>query len=518
MAEVAKVDKTSRAYDAMAREWRLLDDLVGGTQVMREAAETWLPRSEGESRTKWDSRVSMSFLFSGYADTLTKVSTKPFATPIVVRGELPPQLAPIEDDADRSGRNLTQFGKDVMREATHRGLTHVFVDFPEGQSSNNQEEVTGKRRPYFVHVPARDLIAWRAERDKLTGEKQLTHIRWKSVDVEPEGEYGEKEVETIRVWNAPPRDELGKVAGLGTWEKWVKVESESPGAEKEWTLKDSGVHMFPGVPLATFYANRTGHMTADPPLKALAWQNLRHFQSSSEQNNILHVARVPILFRKGWSKDPDTGKPIQVGITESATTTSEVADMKWVEPAGHAIKSGEEDLGKTEERMEILGAQPFMRRTGGMVATGRAIDNAESNSMVSALVVALELFLADVFKVAGQWLNLVVPSNVKIPDDFAIDIPFEPAMSARAEKDIEALIKARIAREISRETFLRELKARSLLSETVDIDEEIERIEDEGPDLSVMGLGDDDAAADDDGPDIDDKQDEEDAADAEAAA
>jgi len=35
-------------------------------------------------------------------------------------------------------------------------------------------------------------------------------------------------------------------------------------------------------------------MQAKPPLLDLAWLNVEHWQSASDQSNILHVARVPI--------------------------------------------------------------------------------------------------------------------------------------------------------------------------------------------------------------------------------
>ncbi|MGT3256396.1 DUF4055 domain-containing protein, partial [Yersinia enterocolitica] len=38
-----------------------------------------------------------------------------------------------------------------------------------------------------------------------------------------------------------------------------------------------------------------GFMRGTPPLIDLAMLNIKHWQSQSEQDNILHVARVPLL-------------------------------------------------------------------------------------------------------------------------------------------------------------------------------------------------------------------------------
>jgi hypothetical protein len=43
-------------------------------------------------------------------------------------------------------------------------------------------------------------------------------------------------------------------------------------------------------------------MRGSPPLLNLALLNIKHWQSQSEQDNILHVARVPLLVAYGLGK------------------------------------------------------------------------------------------------------------------------------------------------------------------------------------------------------------------------
>ena len=84
---------------------------------------------------------------------------------------------------------------------------------------------------------------------------------------------------------------------------------------------------------------------------------------------------------------------------------------------------------------------------------------------------------------AAEWIKAELPEGFKVnvDNDFAIWI--------RAMQDVAELIKIRQAGEISRRTFLREIRRRALLSETLDIDEEIAAIESEGPSLADIGLG-----------------------------
>lgn len=155
--------------------------------------------------------------------------------------------------------------------------------------------------------------------------------------------------------------------------------------------------------------------------------------------------------------------------------------LRYVEHTGAAIGAGAADLKDIEERMEILGMQPLLRRTSSSTATGVAIDDKRISSEIIAWIMATELFLTDLFNMAASWLNIT------LPDNFKVDIFSDLGLSVRATDDINALIQSRRAGEISRETFLREVKRRGLLDESVDIEHEIEAINAEGPSLSDVG-------------------------------
>jgi hypothetical protein len=136
--------------------------------------------------------------------------------------------------------------------------------------------------------------------------------------------------------------------------------------------------------------------------------------------------------------------------------------------------------------MMVLGLQPFLRKIGNQTATGQSIDESRANSDIQAWVLSLEAMLYHAYILAAEWVK------AKVPEDFKIDIFNDFALLLRAIQDIEALIKIRQASEISRETFLREIKRRAVLSETVEVDEEIERINDEGPALGTIGTEEED--------------------------
>src|SRR5690606_24069096 len=94
--------------------------------------------------------------------------------------------------------------------------------------------------------------------------------------------------------------------GSTSWQLFEKSDSG------EWIKIDSGVVSINRIPLRTYYTRREGFMIGYPFLEGMAWKNLEHWQSASDQRHILHVARVPILFGSGLTeedlKDEDGNK------------------------------------------------------------------------------------------------------------------------------------------------------------------------------------------------------------------
>ena len=279
------VDLTSVLYDGMksSGQWDLISALMGDTQTMRDAKEKFTPKFEAESPTNYDARLNSSFLYNIFKDTTNKASSKPFSVPATVEPELKDDMALFISDVDGTKQDLTSFASNVFKAGVMYGLSHILVDYP---SDNNPMGRTAAQdtalMPVFSHVLAPQLFAW--EYGIIDGNPMLTEIRIKEVATEKEGTWGSKQVDIIRVLT-PNR-----------WQIWRK----EPG-KKEYDQSDEGINTLNKIPLVTFYTNRTGFMTAVSPILQLAWMNLAHWQSYSDQRNILHYARVPFLFGSGFS-------------------------------------------------------------------------------------------------------------------------------------------------------------------------------------------------------------------------
>jgi hypothetical protein len=453
----------------------MFHDLLGGTFSMRDAEKKWLPQEPSEENLAYKNRLERSTLYNATGNTITRLVSKPYSKAITVRGTVPDKLAKMEDDVDRKGTNLTQFGKEIFEAGITYGLTHILVDYPETSGDETlQDEKDLELRPVFVHVKPPDLLSWTVTR-LSNGKRIVTEVRIREYRTEIDG-YEDKKVEYIRVIRTD------------TWELW-----KYDASAKDWMMDSDGTHTFGRVPIYTYNPNPTGFMTAEPPLEDLAHLNIAHWQSLSDQRNILRFARCGILFSKGF--DEEEAKGIVIAPTTIVNATNTESDLAFVEHSGSAIAAGEKDLERLEQRMEVLGLKPLVERSAQSTATGKAIDESQTHSDIQAWIRGEENALVEAFKLAAEWMK------VELPEDFSIDIYNEFTIGLGAA-DTDTLIKLRGAREITRTTLLEEMKRRGVLSEAVNVEDEIDSLDvealDAAPPMPELDFEEDEDADDDD--------------------
>lgn len=452
-----RVEHPISDYEAMSQSWQMLHDLMGGTRVMREAGRRWLPAEPREKDDQYNARLSRSVLFEAYKSTIHRLAAMPFSRPVTIKGEetLGDVLNEVISNVDGAGSTITQFSKEVFKSASIHGIAHILVDFPNttkaGVKSLADERQLGAR-PTFTLVTAPQLIGWKSE--VRGGKVVLTQIRIAETRSEADGVYGENCVNYVRVYNE------------GAWE----LHKQGTGENKDYAKIEEGQSTLGFVPLVTVYFNRTGFMTAAPPMEGLAWLNICHWQSESDHRNNLRFARVGLLFGKGFSEEA-ISKGISIGPSTVIWSEKAEADLKYVEHGGKAIEAGMKDLDRLEARMEMLGLKPLVERTADSTATGKMIDENASTTEIQSWVTAVESGMLEAIKIAAKWVQADVPDNT------TVNIFNEFGIAAKSGQELELLFKACVAGKITTELFLTELKRRSVLSETINVEAEVESAE-----------------------------------------
>lgn len=427
----------------MSNKWHLIQALRGGTPAMRRAGITYLPQEEAESDANYSNRLDRSILYEALNDTIEKVTALPFSRPVTVEDD----PFDIIHDVDGLGTNLTQFAKALMDDMATYGKCHALVDFPavEGELTL-KDEVDQGIRPYWSRISPEDLIAWTYDGPELTS------IRFKQTVVESVSRFETAYVTYVYEYT---KETITKFAKDG---------------DDDWKEISSTTNTLGEVPLVTAYAKKDGEMCSCPPYEKLAYLNLAHWQSQSDQFNILRFARFAILFGSGLDDDAVKQKQV-IGPMNMIKTTSENADLKFVEHNGSAIDAGRTSLIDLQNLMEVVGTQPLIDKTGNSTATGKAIDASRNQAEVQAWIRSLEQAIIDAFKFHGKWTDTDAEVKVKIYSDFKV--------SLFGASDIDTLSKLAIAGKLSTSTLLNEMKRRGMVAEDVDTQEELDRIEEE---------------------------------------
>ncbi len=496
----AQVNTPITAVETMRQCWRLVEALLGGTKRMREESGMvwhhldqkdrpylqtgWLPQEPGESDEAYRIRRDRSVLFNAYSDTLRNVSERPFAEPITLRDDSAPELTEFVDDVDGNGRDITEFSRPVFQKGVHHGLTGVLVDFPQAPPGLTlaQERELGLR-PYWTHIPFSRILGWRWER--FNGEATLTQLRFEDDVLEPDGQWGEKLKQRVKVYTRRLPSGGGD-PGETSWIVYEKQEDKS--GPDEWMPVDQGVVSINVIPFAVFYTNRKGFMEGSPSLEDLAWKNLEHFQSSSEQRHILRYARAPLLYAAGVSETEMKGR-VELGASRLYRFKNPQAKLDYAVHDGSGIDQGFKDLDLLEDQMTLLGLKPLLsKRPGGVTATSDVISQTEDSSELQSWVRAFEDFIEVCFAFTLLWLDVSddAAGRADVCDRFTL---------VADQEEVMRLIELRKIGDISRETLWEALKIRGLLGDEFDTAEENRRLARE---LLEAGGDDDDDEEDED--------------------
>jgi len=458
--------KTLPAVDAMREDWAIVDPLMGGTRAMRCAGAQLLPKWPKEEQDDYDNRLKLSTLFPAYSETVKNNTGRVFAEPIVLGKDVPAPIQTYAENLDRQGNNLQVWAQSFFTLALSHGLCHVLAEYPKTVGADGKpvivtkaDEQAAKVRPYAVMVRPQQVLGWRSS--SVDGEHVLTQFRYMESVEEDDGTFGTKCVNQIRVLEP------------GMWSTYR--ETETADKRKEWALFESGTTSLKYIPLSTLYTGRTGYLTAKPPLLELAHLNVKHWQSQSDQDNILHVARVPMLAVSGI--DDDTWV-LKVG-TASATKLPTGGDMKWVEHTGASIEAGRTSLADLEDQMRVAGAKLLQKdKQAVKTATQAEEEAAQEMSPLQTMAGQLEDTIDQLLQFFSDFIGAGEGGHVQVNGNFDVDYAVETTLPL--------LLNMASQGRLSDQTLFSEMQRRNVVSSDIKWEEEKAKIAEQGPSLGAL--------------------------------
>ena len=408
-------------YNDMVEAWDINDALMGGTLEMRRQGETYLPKWPKEDAEGYKQRLSVATLNPTYEESIKQNIGRVFAEPTVLSEDTPEKIKELSEDIDMEGERLDVWAQQFFSIAFQYGLSHALVDYPhtdpEAVKTRADEQAAGGR-PYVTMLNPRQVIGWKS---KVEGGKVvLTDLRIRETIVVDGDDFGQTKVEQIR--HIMP----GK----------VEIYRKSTGSDGQgaWTVFEDWETSRKDIPLVTLYTKRTGFMRGSPPLLNLALLNIKHWQSQSEQDNILHVARVPILTVFGLEE----GQQLTIGSSTATTFTDRAKQgIEYVEHTGAAIGSGASSLEKLEEQMRNAGGKVLRAENTSTKSVDQTNEERmQENSPLYTMASSLEDALDNILQIMAEWIGESDGGNVDVRTELGVSAQTYDATGAIAVQSL----------------------------------------------------------------------------------
>jgi hypothetical protein len=433
-------------YWAMTPWWEPIRACAEGTQYLRQNAIKYLPQQPRELEEAWKGRVARS-VFSPYFSRVIRTAIGLILRkPIVLEGGDEAYWDAWRVNCDRQGTDLDEFARDQLATSIGFGHSAWLTDFPKADGVVTlRDQTEAQLQPYFVAVRPWDVLGWRS--DVREGAGKLQQVRIRGRVAKPDGRYGLKYVEQIRVLSP------------GAYELWENLETTG------WTQVESGTTSLADVPLSATYSGKLGTLFSKPPLLDIAYLNLTHFQRHADLIHALHIAAQPVLVLKGWD---DLSDPVGLSVNNALVLPPE-GDAFYVEPASSAFDAQRAELEALADEIGSLGIATLLRQKDSAESgLSKNLDRVDSNSMLALISKDFEASLQQAVDWAAEFAGVQAP-KVAIDRDFDTTPMTGPEISA-----INALYTSGL---LDHRTSVELLKRGELLSDDMDTDDIIEAAE-----------------------------------------
>jgi len=430
--QVVRVSDPNTAWFAQEPHWILIEDLLQGTYGMRKRHRRYLPQEPREQDESYDNRLARSVCPPYYqrlermlAGMLTRKPVRLDDTADAIREQL--------FDVDLQGNDLNVWTYESARKMVRYGHVGVLVDAPSDGG-----------RPYWVTYTPRQILGWRSELKE--GRQQLTQLRLLESTIVPDGEFGEKAVEQVRVLTP------------GAFQIHQRKD------DGDFQVVDEGTTSLNEIPFSVAYSNWHGFLESRPPLEDIAELNLKAYQVQSDLDNQLHISAVPMLAFYGF---PSSAEEVSAGPGEAIAFPAE-GRAEYIEPGGTSYEYQFKRLEQLAMQINELGLSAVLgQKLSAETAEAKRIDRSQGDSTMMVIAQNMQDMIDNCLQFHAQFLgNATAAGSCYVNRDF-LGARLEPA-------DIASLLQLYTAGTITQETLLRELAEGDVLGDNFDVEEELE--------------------------------------------
>lgn len=416
-----------QSYRDQIDDVRLMRQVHGGTKSMRAEKEKYLPRHPMETVEKYKKRLSIAVAYNALRRTVDGLIGMIFRREPTVSEDMPGAMQDHADNIDLKGNNLPVFLRETGENALLDGHTWIHVESPrtDGVRTDREAEQAGIR-PYWINVKKSQAINWRYE--MRNGRPVLTLFVYREGAVDPDGEFGEKAVDRIRVLREGERAENGERTNV-RGELW-ELQEDSEGV-KRWVLDVQYRVGVTEIPVVALYAEKTAEYESRPPLQDLAYEQIEHYRVRSDRQKSMTFSSIAVPWVFGTDvTDKEGNSKITWGADGMLLLNDPEASAGILESQGHGLEATKEELQEIKENMASLGLQMLVRRTGARpeTATSNLLDKSESDASLAAFALAIQDAANECLRIHASYESTIQnPGSVVVNRDFH-DQLMEPQM------------------------------------------------------------------------------------------
>ena len=416
----------------------LIEDLMGGTYEIRRRHRRYLPQEPRELDESYDRRLSTS-ICPPYYQRLERMLAGMLTRKPVRLNDTSDQIREQLFNVDLNGNDLNVWTYETARKMIRYGHVGVLVDAPRDGG-----------RPYWTSYTPRDILGWRTE--IIDGEQKLMQLRLSESIIVPDGDYGEKEVQQIRV--------------LSPGEFKLFQRDEKKG---DFRVVDEGRTSLNRIPFGVAYSNRVNTLESRPPLEDIANLNLKAYQVQSDLDNQLHISAVPMLAFYGF---PSAAEEVSAGPGEAIAFPAD-GRAEYIAPSSDAFASQFQRLDQIEKQINELGLSAVLgQKLSAETAEAKRLDRSQGDSTMMVIAQNMQDMIDNCLQYHAQYLGDRQPGSCYVNRDF-LGTRLEP-------QEIQALLQLYTAGTITQETLLMQLSEGEVLGDDFDVEEELDATQNGG--------------------------------------
>ncbi|AXH68443.1 portal protein [Vibrio phage R01] len=445
-------------YHTKIKRWQKNRLVCAGTDRVKEAGETLLPKLEGQSSSEYEAMVVRANFFPGALRALHGTNGMIHAKNPTIN--FPESKLHHLTNIGLSGSSIAEVAEEITEEQMLQGWVGIFAFY-------THTEGVGELKPFLSVIQAESIWDWRFA--LVNGVKQLTYVKFVELVASDNSNmfYTEMVQQVTQLW----LDKDGKLN-----HRICQKVKKGEGGESHWIQKQGGAVLVrgkqvEGVPFRLIGARKMSGKPEEAPIEPIVDVNISHYITSADLEQGRHFTALPTPYICSAAVDAD--KEFRIGGYNCWVIPEADAKVGMLEYTGQGLLSLEKADTEKKWEMAVLGARMLQndKKANESKDTVRLRQTGE-NSIVTnvarqcstALTYLIREFIA-------PWT--LVSSTEKV--GFVLTTDF---LTIEISTDMLNSMAALVATDkMSMETFFYNLQRGGIYEAGTTIEKELERIE-----------------------------------------